>query len=100
MPAILETLHQHADTSWLAWPGWSFIGVWATVASLGTLLIAGFGWLRARRRYPPVLFEVGVPYTLGNPLTGQEAGYRVRVTNVGRSVAHIRSIYLVGAKTG
>jgi hypothetical protein len=83
----------HAD--WLTWPGWAFVGTCAEVAALLTFAIAAYGWWRSRRRYPPINFEIRAAYKIvtdsGRPL------YRARVTNIGHSTAHIRSIYFLGA---
>ena len=87
--------HHHADASWLAWPGWVFIGTCAAVLSLATLVAALYQWFRLRRRYPPVTWEVGTS-KLGIEETGQRF-YRIPVTNAGRATAHIRSVYVVNA---
>jgi hypothetical protein len=83
------------SSSWLEWAGWDFIGTCAEVLALATLVAALYQWLRLRRRYPPVTWEIGTP-AIGNTGDGRIV-YRIHVTNAGRATAHIRSVYVANA---
>jgi hypothetical protein len=83
------------NAAWFEAPIWDFVGTCAEVLALLTFVLAAIAWWRSRRRYPPVLFQVGVHLMM--TATNGRVGYRIKVTNIGRSTAHIRSVYLVGA---